>query len=79
MKHGEGYFYDSKKGISYKGQYKNDKKCGFGELKYQDFVYVGNFENDYRHGYGELYHNDQLKYKGFWVNDVFLENQNEVQ
>lgn len=33
---------------------------------------MGNFENDYRHGYGELYKGDELRYKGFWVNDVLL-------
>ena len=42
-------------GEEYKGEYRNDKKCGFGELRSGEENYVGNFENDYRHGYGELY------------------------
>ena len=55
MRHGEGYFKDLRTGEEYKGEYRNDKKCGFGELRSGEENYVGNFENDYRHGYGELY------------------------
>ncbi len=30
LRHGEGYFKDVRTGEEYKGEYRNDKKCGFG-------------------------------------------------
>ncbi len=40
----------------YEGEYQNDKKNGFGVLKWQSGnVYKGNFLNDLRNGYGDMF------------------------
>lgn len=70
LKHGLGYFRDERAGIEYKGQYRNDKKCGYGQLTLPDHtVYRGNFENDFRHGFGEVFLNNTCIYSGYWIND----------
>ena len=57
------------KGIVFKGQYRNDKRCGLGELTTGDGeTYVGNFENDLKHGYGEVHENFNVL-KGYWMNN----------
>ncbi len=54
-RHGKGALYLATEDILYRGEFRNDKKCGFGEETYRQKVqYVGNFENDLKHGWGIL-------------------------
>ena len=39
-------------------------------------IYGGNFENNFRHGYGELMEAGKLKYRGYWVNDNQIDENN---
>jgi hypothetical protein len=39
----------------YEGQFKNDKRHGFGRVLYASFYYVGEWENDRQHGEGKQY------------------------
>lgn len=50
------YFVDPERGFFYKGNWKNDKKSGFGHqvFRREKLCYEGYFENDLFHGYGRL-------------------------
>lgn len=51
----------------YEGEYKNDKKHGFGVFKWKSGnKYKGGYQDDERHGYGEMYWTDGSSYKGMW-------------
>lgn len=51
----------------YEGEYRNDKKEGFGVFSWADGnVYRGNYVNDLREGYGEMFWVDGIVYKGQW-------------
>ena len=39
-------------------------------------MYKGHFENDLRNGFGELYEDDELKYRGEWINGKMI---NEIE
>eukprot|EP00792_Barthelona_sp_PAP020_P006311 TRINITY_DN2966_c0_g1_i1.p1 TRINITY_DN2966_c0_g1~~TRINITY_DN2966_c0_g1_i1.p1 ORF type:complete len:264 (+),score=61.76 TRINITY_DN2966_c0_g1_i1:153-944(+) len=62
-------------GTSYKGQWIDSKKHGFGLFTYRDgSVYKGCFENDVRQGNGSMYSLDSnknliLQYEGEWYKD----------
>jgi hypothetical protein len=79
LRHGQGCFREGTTGVEYHGQYHNDKKCGFGHIHYQHgLAYAGNFENNLRHGYGELLEQGQLQYRGYWVNDLQVDDANHA-
>lgn len=51
----------------YSGEYKSDKKCGYGEFNWSSGnKYIGNFFDDMRDGYGEMCWIDGTVYKGQW-------------
>ena len=57
------------KGDHYKGNYLNDKKCGFGIYKWASGnIYAGEYFYDYRQGYGEMMWTDGSYYRGQWEN-----------
>lgn len=69
MRHGKGTW---KRGMGsnidrFDGEFKNDKKSGYGIYTWQsDNEYRGNYFDDLRHGYGEMYWTDGSYYKGQW-------------
>ena len=52
----------------YKGEWKDGKYCGHGELKdCNGDIYIGEFKNCLKHGMGTIISSDQQKgYKGCW-------------
>lgn len=44
-------------GSNYKGEWKNNKRHGFGILTTSNFIYEGNFENNTKQGKGKLRYN----------------------
>lgn len=38
---------------------------------------MGNLENDYKHGYGEFYEDEECRFKGYWVNGKFLDEEKD--
>ncbi|CAI2360649.1 unnamed protein product [Moneuplotes crassus] len=74
MKNGYGLWLESKDdphSNQYRGEFMNDKKCGYGVFKWASGnYYKGNFKNDERDGYGEMYWNDGSAYKGHWHNGI---------
>lgn len=60
--------------IVYKGEYKNNKKDGYGELKWKKGgMYIGTFKEGKRHGYGEYKDENGILYKGKWENGELVE------
>lgn len=56
---------------SYDGEYKDDKKEGYGVFKWpSEGVYEGNFKADFRHGFGLMKWSDGTVYEGEWENGV---------
>jgi len=64
------YFNDNS--ISYKGNFLNGEKNGFGEIHYYGIKYIGNFKDNKKNGKGKItYSGDSgFEYEGDWVNDV---------
>ena len=62
------YYYNNNK--IYLGEWKNNKKNGYGEFIFGDKLYVGYFLMDQKDGFGISYwkNNDKL-YIGFWKNN----------
>lgn len=53
----------------YRGNWKDDKKNGFGKMIYSDStVYEGNWQDNMRHGKGKYKWKSGLVYEGDWVN-----------
>lgn len=62
---GTGEFTSSK--FNYKGEYKDNKKHGFGEFVWANGArYTGHFRNGKREGYGEYIDENNKSYKGRW-------------
>lgn len=74
MKNGYGLWLESKddpNSNQYRGEFMNDKKCGYGVFRWSSGnYYKGNFKNDERDGYGEMHWNDGSVYKGQWHNGI---------
>mmetsp|Transcript_44264 Transcript_44264/g.50963 ORF Transcript_44264/g.50963 Transcript_44264/m.50963 type:complete len:532 (+) Transcript_44264:716-2311(+) len=63
-------FYKFSNRTNYKGEYKNDKKHGFGWHNYPNGdIYEGNFAHNKREGKGKLTHRNGCSYDGHWEND----------
>lgn len=55
----------------FEGEYKHDKKNGYGEFYWQSGnVFKGEYNDDKRYGYGEMHWADGYSYKGFWLDGV---------
>jgi len=61
-----------KKGDCYDGEWSNDKKNGFGIMKYSSGDHFeGNWENDKRYGRGIYYQKEKEWYlEGEWQKDI---------
>ncbi|EFO65029.1 Phosphatidylinositol-4-phosphate 5-kinase, putative [Giardia lamblia P15] len=71
MRHGSGAFYLSTGTLKYKGEYKEDKRCGNGTLVYKEKkVYVGEFLNDLRYGHGTMSYPNGSTYTGLYKEDL---------
>ncbi|ESU44943.1 Putative MORN domain protein [Giardia duodenalis] len=71
MRHGNGAFYLSTGVLKYKGEYREDKRCGNGTLMYkEEKVYVGEFLNDLRHGHGKMSYPNGSTYTGSYKEDL---------
>lgn len=71
MRHGSGAFYLSTGALKYKGEYKEDKRCGSGTLIYkEEKIYVGEFLNDLRHGHGTMNYPNGSTYTGPYKEDL---------
>ena len=56
---------------TYKGNYYNDKKCGYGIFIWPNGdSFKGNYFNDYRDGYGEMHYASGKIIKGIWEQGV---------
>lgn len=57
----------------YKGEWKNDKRHGYGLLETSDgYKYVGQWSENMRHGLGAASYPDNTKLEGEFSNDVFI-------
>lgn len=63
--HGKGKFLWPD-GKFYEGEYKNDKKDGYGKYFWDGKSYEGTWLNGKQNGYGSIYINNELILKGFW-------------
>jgi hypothetical protein len=63
--HGKGKF-TWPDGKFYEGEYKNDKKDGYGKYFWEGKSYEGTWLNGKQNGYGSIYINNELILKGFW-------------
>jgi hypothetical protein len=72
-KNGNGIIFNSKGSKIYQGQWKNDKKEGFGIEYVNNLIrYRGYWKNDKKSGEGILYdENKCISYKGNWKNNLF--------
>ena len=66
----EGYGEEFSEGNNYKGEFKEDRKCGKGEIIFKNNdVYIGEFENDRIIGLGKyIWKNNEKEYEGNFVN-----------
>lgn len=66
----EDYGVEYSKGNKYIGEFKKDKKCGKGEMIFQNKdIYIGEFHNDLINGYGKyIWSNNNKKYEGNFLN-----------
>lgn len=68
QKHGKGIQYMPKRYL-YDGQFRNNRKSGFGSLRYSNGdSYEGQFYNGLKHGKGKLMQNNCTIYNGQWKN-----------
>ena len=57
-------------GLKYIGEYKNNKKEGYGKMYYSEGnKYEGEWKNNEREGYGILFVNGNIYYEGDWKNN----------
>jgi hypothetical protein len=73
MKHGKGKWRSSKesKCNAYEGDYKHDRKCGFGTFTWSSGnVYKGGYKDDEREGHGEMFWTDESRYQGEWIKGI---------
>jgi hypothetical protein len=74
LKHGHGIWVKAKddpNSNQYRGDFMNDKKCGYGVFKWSSGnYYKGNYHNEEKEGYGEMYWTDGSVYKGQWHNSI---------
>ena len=57
-------------GAVYKGQWKDEKRCGYGVQVWPDGAkYEGYWKDDKAHGKGKFYHAEGDVYEGDWVED----------
>jgi hypothetical protein len=56
-------------GSEFTGEWKNDKKNGFGVLKQKGEMYEGYFYNDMKHGNGTYTDVNGGKFQGRWEQD----------
>ena len=73
MKNGKGKWRKGKSGNEniYEGEYKDDKKNGYGEFKWATGnTYKGNYLDDERHGFGTMAWIDGSQYEGEWVRGI---------
>lgn len=69
-KHGKG-IYTWSTNNQFKGDFIDDKMCGFGEMVYfGGHRYVGHWVNNKKNGHGVFYYSKGHKYDGIWVDDV---------
>lgn len=66
-------------GASYKGEYKNDKRNGYGVYKYPDGrTYSGEYKDERPHGQGtETAIDGRILFTGEWSNGEFLTEHTE--
>lgn len=58
---------------TYMGEWKNDKRSGFGVSERSDGLkYEGDWYNNKKHGYGVTTHRDGTKDEGKWKNNVLI-------
>lgn len=58
---------------TYMGEWKNDKRSGFGVSERSDGLkYEGDWYNNKKHGYGVTTHKDGTKEEGKWKNNVLI-------
>jgi hypothetical protein len=53
-RHGKGVYTWVKQGMKYSGNWKDDKRHGYGEYKEGDSIYTGNWKDDKRWGKGKI-------------------------
>eukprot|EP01080_Neovahlkampfia_damariscottae_P010816 gene10816-3434_t len=63
--------------VHFKGEFKNSKREGYGELKSDYLEFKGNWKNDKRNGKGVVqffsnFHEDEGKIEGNWENDFVV-------
>eukprot|EP00347_Sterkiella_histriomuscorum_P003252 403365008 len=61
---------------SYIGEYKDDKKHGYGVLESSDYKYEGNWFENVKEGKGVTTWKDGRKYEGFYMEAFSMENGN---
>ena len=64
--HGKGLFTWPEGGKYYDGEYKNDKKDGYGKYYWEGKCYEGTWFNGKQNGYGSIFVNNELFLKAFW-------------
>ena len=58
---------------TYKGEWKNDKRHGYGIIEFSDgYSYVGEWSENMRHGLGVATYPDETKLEGEWKNDELV-------
>ncbi len=76
LKHGHGIltYAEDSTGLSYDGEWKEDKLSGNGTLIWKNGQkYVGEFKDGLRHGEGILYSpNNEITNQGRWEKDSFI-------
>jgi len=73
LKHGQGKWQKGEAGsiTSYEGEYKRDKKHGYGIFHWASGnLYKGNFKDDERHGRGIMIWTDGSTYDGEWERGI---------
>ena len=67
--HGEGLFTWPDCGKVYKGEYRDDKKHGYGEISWPDGrKYAGQWVNGKQHGHGTYVSSKGETVQGEWLN-----------
>ena len=64
--HGKGLFTWPEEGKYYEGEYKNDKKDGYGKYFWDGKCYEGTWFNGKQNGYGSIYIYNELFLKALW-------------
>ena len=77
------YYFNNNNNYYYIGQWKNNKKNGYGEMISEDKIFIGYYLNDKRNGFGISFIKSKKKYYiGFWkegkkigLAKIFLDNK----